>query len=171
MKYKDKLESDDITSTLKTIISAVDVEKLKEEDRDKLVDELEPDSEGKDEDGLGSEVPGETKDTNAPPEEDMGEMDGTKALEELIGMPFDDDYSTSDEYYDDDDDDDLHDIEDKKASSFAKHDFERENPSDEIEPDDNDLNKEMTHKKRREEEEEEFGEGRCICSWRIFSKY
>ena len=91
---QDKMESDDIKYVLNMIISAVDLDKLEDDDIEEIGKKFE-----REEDDMGGEeeVPAEEpemSDEEVPseepsPEEDLGEMDGLDALESFINTPID----------------------------------------------------------------------------------
>lgn len=125
--YEDKIKSEDIKYVINMILSAVDINKLEETDKEEILDKFDPE----DEDGMpGEEIPGE--EAPAPePEDELGETDGMAALEELISTnPFDDegDYPFGSDPIDFDDEDDFSelDFEDKDAESYARGDYEDE---------------------------------------------
>lgn len=138
MAYKDKLESKDIKSALMQVLSGVDLQKqLEDADREEILDEFEPQEDVPGEEVPGEEVPSET-DTAAPPAEDeLGEIDGMAALEELITHPFEDDGSG----YGDEEDEVLGplDFEDSRATRAAQHDMAKEFPDDEEEEDNDEI--------------------------------
>ena len=81
----DKMESDDIKYILNMIISAVDLDKLDDEDIEEIAKKFE-----REEDELGGEeLPAEEPSSEPSPEEDMNEYDGIDALEEFVGTPMD----------------------------------------------------------------------------------
>jgi len=90
---KDRMESDDIKYVLNMIISAVDLDKLDDED----IEEIGKKFEREEDEMSGEEVPAEEPemgDEEVPaeepaPEEDLGEVDGIDALEEFINTPVD----------------------------------------------------------------------------------
>ena len=89
----DQMESDDLKYVLNSIISAIDLTKLDDTDKDEVVSQLEGDEDTGDE-GMGGEEPGvETPDMGGAEipasdngDKELGEMGG---LEELINTPFD----------------------------------------------------------------------------------
>lgn len=89
---KDKMESDDIKYVLNMIISAVDLDKLEDDDIEEIGKKFEREE---DEMGGEEEIPAEEPemgDDEVPseepsPEEDLGEMDGLDALESFINTP------------------------------------------------------------------------------------
>jgi len=85
----DQMESDDIKYILNMIISAVDLDKLSDED----IEDIAKKFEREEEDGIGSEEP--TGEEPAPsPEEapsDMNEYDSMAALDEFVNTPMDTD--------------------------------------------------------------------------------
>jgi len=84
----DRMESDDIKYILNMIISAVDLDKLSDEDIEDVAKKFEREEE---EGGMGSEEPtGEEPAPSAEPELDMNEYDSMKALEEFVGTPIED---------------------------------------------------------------------------------
>jgi len=86
----DRMESDDIKYILNMIISAVDLDKLSDEDIEEIGKKFERDEEKS---GMGSEEP--TGEEPAPsPEEtpsDMNEYDSMSALDEFVNTPMDTD--------------------------------------------------------------------------------
>jgi hypothetical protein len=130
--YEDKIKSEDIKYVINMILSAVDLKKLEEADKEEILDKIDPDDEVNNDSLPGDELPGEV----APPEDDLGESDGMAALEELISSnPFDDYYDTDTTTYFDDEDDDFGELDflDKKAEAYAKRDFDAEDFNDEDE--------------------------------------
>lgn len=91
---KEKMESDDIKYVLNMIISAVDLDKLEDEDIEEIGKKFEREE---DEMGGEEEVPAEEPsmgDEEVPaeepaPEEDLGEIDAMAALESFIDTPVD----------------------------------------------------------------------------------
>ena len=85
----DRMESDDIKYILNMIISAVDLDKLSDEDIEDIAKKFEREEE---EDGMGSEEPtGEEPAPSAEPELDMNEYDSMSALDEFVNTPMDTD--------------------------------------------------------------------------------
>ena len=87
---KDRMESDDIKYVLNMIISAVDLDKLEEEDIEEIGKKFEREEEMED---MPSEEP-EMGDEEVPaeepaPEEELGEMDAMDALDAFINTPVD----------------------------------------------------------------------------------
>ena len=83
----DRMESDDIKYILNMIISAVDLDKLSDEDIEDIAKKFEREEE---EGGMGSEEPtGEipSGEPSAEPEVEMNEYDSMKALEEFVNAP------------------------------------------------------------------------------------
>jgi len=87
------LESDDLKYVLNSVISAIDLKKLDDTDKDEVVSQLEGDEDMGDEGMTGTEPGAETPDMGSaeiPPsdngDKELGEMGG---LEELINTPFD----------------------------------------------------------------------------------
>jgi hypothetical protein len=88
---REKMESDDIKYILNMIISAVDLDKLDDEDIEEIGKKFE-----REEGELGGEEPSEELPAEEPvsepsPEEDMNEYDSIGALEEFIDTPMDTD--------------------------------------------------------------------------------
>jgi hypothetical protein len=106
----DRMESDDIKYILNMIISAVDLDKLSDEDIEDVAKKFEREEE---EGGMGSEEPSAEVPSEEPavePEAEMGEYDAMGSLEEFVETPMDTDeidlskYSikeTGDEYNED----------------------------------------------------------------------
>ena len=85
----DRMESDDIKYILNMIISAVDLDKLSDEDIEDIAKKFEREEE---EGGMGSEEPtGEEPAPSAEPELDMNEYDSMSALDEFVNTPMDTD--------------------------------------------------------------------------------
>jgi hypothetical protein len=85
----DRMESDDIKYILNMIISAVDLDKLSDEDIEDVAKKFEREEE---EGGMGSEEPtGEEPTPSAEPELDMNEYDSMSALDEFVNTPMDTD--------------------------------------------------------------------------------
>ena len=85
----DRMESDDIKYILNMIISAVDLDKLSDEDIEDVAKKFEREEE---EGGMGSEEPtGEEPAPSAEPELDMNEYDSMSALDEFVNTPMDTD--------------------------------------------------------------------------------
>ena len=85
----DRMESDDIKYILNMIISAVDLDKLSDEDIEEIGKKFEREEE---EGGMGSEEPtGEEPAPSAEPEAEMNEYDSMGALDEFINTPMDTD--------------------------------------------------------------------------------
>ena len=85
----DRMESDDIKYILNMIISAVDLDKLSDEDIEDIAKKFEREEE---EGGMGSEEPtGEEPAPSAEPELDMNEYDSMAALDEFVNTPMDTD--------------------------------------------------------------------------------
>ena len=87
----DKMESDDIKYILNMIISAVDLDKLSDEDIEEIGKKFDRD----DEEGMGGEETGtEVPDENGNPEPaptDVNEYDSMAALDEFVNTPMDTD--------------------------------------------------------------------------------
>jgi hypothetical protein len=106
----DRMESDDIKYILNMIISAVDLDKLSDEDIEDVAKKFEREEE---EGGMGSEEPSAEVPSEEPavePEAEMNEYDGISALDQFVETPMDTDeidlskYSikeTGDEYNED----------------------------------------------------------------------
>jgi len=85
----DRMESDDIKYILNMIISAVDLDKLSDEDIEDIAKKFEREEE---EGEMGSEEPtGEEPAPSAEPELDMNEYDSMSALDEFVNTPMDTD--------------------------------------------------------------------------------
>jgi hypothetical protein len=85
----DRMESDDIKYILNMIISAVDLDKLSDEDIEDIAKKFEREEE---EGGMSSEEPsGEEPAPSAEPEAEMNEYDSMSALDEFINTPMDTD--------------------------------------------------------------------------------
>lgn len=96
---EDKMESDDVKYVINMLLSAVDIEKLSEEDKEEIVDRFEPKEEegfGGEEDGSEDEEPSydeapklDGDDMDQKPEEEVSEIDDPIAsLEELVNTNF-----------------------------------------------------------------------------------
>ena len=84
----DRMESDDIKYILNMIISAVDLDKLSDEDIEDIAKKFEREEESE----MGSEEPtGEEPAISAEPEAEMNEYDSMGALDEFINTPMDTD--------------------------------------------------------------------------------
>jgi hypothetical protein len=84
----DRMESDDIKYILNMIISAVDLDKLSDEDIEDIAKKFEREEESE----MGSEEPtGEEPAPSAEPEAEMNEYDSMGALDEFINTPMDTD--------------------------------------------------------------------------------
>lgn len=84
----DRMESDDIKYILNMIISAVDLDKLSDEDIEDVAKKFEREEEGE----MSSEEPtGEEPSPSAEPELDMNEYDSMAALDEFVNTPMDTD--------------------------------------------------------------------------------
>jgi len=126
----DRMESDDIKYILNMIISAVDLDKLSDEDIEDVAKKFEREEE---EGGMGSEEPSAEVPSEEPavePEAEMGEYDAMGSLEEFVETPMDTDeidlskYSikeTGDEYNEDDTQEfDLDEIKNEINSSISQ---------------------------------------------------
>jgi hypothetical protein len=86
----DRMESDDIKYILNMIISAVDLDKLSDEDIEDIAKKFEREEEG----GMGSEEPSSEVPSEEPavePEADMNEYDAMGSLDEFVNTPMDTD--------------------------------------------------------------------------------
>jgi len=84
----DRMESDDIKYILNMIISAVDLDKLSDEDVEDIAKKFEREEESE----MGSEEPsGEEPAPSVEPESEMNEYDSMGALDEFINTPMDTD--------------------------------------------------------------------------------
>ncbi len=87
--HMDEMESDDLKYVLNSVISAIDLKKMDDSDKDEVVSQLEGEEETGDE-NLSGEIPAPEAGTEPPipptDEKELGEVD---ALEELINTPFD----------------------------------------------------------------------------------
>jgi hypothetical protein len=88
---QDKMESDDIKYILNMVISAVDLDKLDDDDIEEIGKKFE-----REEDEMGGntsteEIPSEEPSSEPSPEADMNEYDGIGALEEFVDTPMDTD--------------------------------------------------------------------------------
>lgn len=165
--YKEKLESKDIKAAIMQVLSGVDFDKLEEPDMDEILDKFFPEdseSEPASDETLPSD---ETGGDNAPAEDELGEVDGNTALEELISTNFDDPYDPSfSDPIDDEDEIEPLDFEDPEASKYSKTDFESENPEEnedmvglsdlanELPDDDLELKKDFFSNKEEEADEQ-----------------
>ena len=91
--HMDEMESDDLKYVLNSIISAIDLNKLEDSDKDEVVSQLEGDEETGDDGMSGQESGSEMPDMGSSPipasdngDKELGEMGG---LEELINTSFD----------------------------------------------------------------------------------
>ena len=87
----DRMESDDIKYILNMIISAVDLDKLSDEDIEDVAKKFEREEE---EGGMGSEEPSAEVPSEEPavePEAEMNEYDGISALDQFVETPMDTD--------------------------------------------------------------------------------
>ena len=86
----DRMESDDIKYILNMIISAVDLDKLSDEDIEDIATKFEREEE---EGGMGSEEPTGEEPAPSPEEEptDVNEYDSMSALDEFVNTPMDTD--------------------------------------------------------------------------------
>lgn len=131
--YKEKLKSEDIKYVLNMVISGVDLDNLEESDKEEILDKFEPEEETSDE-TLPSDETATSDETSGeegsvPPEEDLGEEDGIKSLEELINTDYFGDYTGAGEE-DDEDFEDLSYFEDPEASKYAQSEYSKENPEE-----------------------------------------
>lgn len=90
---KDKMESDDIKYVLNMVISAVDLEKLDDEDIEEIGKKFEREEEAGGEEEMPMEEPPmgdeEVPAEEPAPEEELGEVDGIDALESFVNTPID----------------------------------------------------------------------------------
>lgn len=87
---KEKMESDDIKYVLNMIISAVNLEKLEEEDIEEIGKKFERDMDSEmDGEEIPSEEEPEMDDVTPEPEEDLSEMSAMDALESFVNTPVD----------------------------------------------------------------------------------
>ena len=84
---KEKMESDDIKYVLNMIISAVNIDKLEEEDIEDIAKKFERDEEFNNDEEMPSEEPEMEDDEEVPSEDDLSEMDSMDALESFINTP------------------------------------------------------------------------------------
>lgn len=87
----DKMESDDIKYILNMVISAVDLDKLDDEDIEEIGKKFEREEDELGGDDSTEEVPSEEPSTEPAPESDVDEYNGIGALEEFIDTPMDTD--------------------------------------------------------------------------------
>jgi len=127
----DRMESDDIKYILNMIISAVDLDKLSDEDIEEIGKKFERDEE----EGIGGNETGtEVPDENGNPEEapsDVNEYDSMAALDEFVNTPMDTDevnlskYSIKEEGQMDEEDDiqelDLDEIKNAIGDTLSKY--------------------------------------------------
>ena len=133
-KYEDKLESKDYAAIINQVLSAVDFEKLDEEDKDEILSQFEDAEEiAEPTSDFPTDGNGEVPAPQETDEIDGMAIDGVASLDELINTPLDefedDDYfddSFDDDLDDNGDDDFLNDPEIKKAARLAKKDISRE---------------------------------------------
>lgn len=88
---QDKMESDDIKYILNMVISAVDLDKLDDEDIEEIGKKFERDEESMGADNSTEEIPSEEPSSEPSPEADMNEYDAMDALEEFVDTPMDTD--------------------------------------------------------------------------------
>lgn len=120
-EVQEDMESDDVKYVINMILSAVDIQKLSEEDKEAIVEKFEPEDEGgmSSEEPSGEEAPeegGEDFDGMPTPPSGESDMDETMdTLENLVNTNFnheDEQSSDMDEYFY------LYDKDDKGASDF-----------------------------------------------------
>ena len=121
----DRMESDDIKYILNMIISAVDLDKLSDEDIEDIAKKFEREEE---EGGMSAEVPSE--EPAVEPEADMNEYDAMGSLDEFVNTPMDTDEidlskyaikETGDEYNEDNTQElDLDEIKNEINSSISQ---------------------------------------------------
>jgi hypothetical protein len=88
---REKMESDDIKYILNMIISAVDLDKLDDEDIEEIGKKFEREEGELGGEESSEELPSEEPVSEPSPEEDMNEYDSISALEEFIDTPMDTD--------------------------------------------------------------------------------
>jgi hypothetical protein len=82
---KEKMESDDIKYVINMVLSAVDIEKLDDEDKEEIADRFDPEAEEGSEPTGGEEMPADDDASAEPTPEPQDELAETMAkLEELI---------------------------------------------------------------------------------------
>jgi hypothetical protein len=82
---KEKMESDDIKYVINMVLSAVDIEKLDDEDKEEIADRFDPEAEESSEPNDGEEMPADDEASAEPTPEPQDELAETMAkLEELI---------------------------------------------------------------------------------------
>jgi hypothetical protein len=93
--YQEKMESDDIKYVINSVLSALDLTKLEDADKEEIISNFEGEEEGGEEEFSSEEEPtdmepgsGSEFETPENPEEEFGE--GIDALEELINTPIED---------------------------------------------------------------------------------
>jgi len=138
-QYKDELESEDIKYVLGMVLSAVDLDKMEETDKDEILAKLEGDEDS--EEGspeMGASVPEAGGEVGGMGSGETGGIDPITSLEELI----DDDSFASDDFmpYDpDEDEEEMYDIgpdDYKAAAKAAHHDIEKDIEGMDDEPED-----------------------------------
>jgi hypothetical protein len=97
---QDELESDDIKYIINSVLSAVNLDKLEEDDKEEILGKFEDDEEFGDEGGFGDDASGDemppAEEPAPAPEADLGEIDGIDALENLVNMNFDEGFDEFD---------------------------------------------------------------------------
>ena len=89
-QYQEKLESNDIKYVINMVLSAVDLDKLKESDREEILDKFEDDENY--DDGMGGESPDMDEPSEPAPSGEDGDLDETMdTLENLINTPWEED--------------------------------------------------------------------------------
>lgn len=87
--FKDKLEKDDINYVINSVLAALDLNKLGEDDKDKIIEKFEEPEEGMDTEGdPNSELPVPTADEAEPNELGEEDDDPMDTLENLINTDF-----------------------------------------------------------------------------------
>lgn len=84
---RERMESDDIKYILNMIISAVDLDKLDDDDIEEIGKKFEREEEEGEDFGSDEEIPSPSPEEEVPapsPEEDLGEVDGIDALESFV---------------------------------------------------------------------------------------
>lgn len=119
--YKDKLESKDIKYVVNMVLAAVDLDKLEDSDEEEILAKFDEDDEG----GASpaSDFPTDDSGEVPAPQDEMSEVDGIGALDELINTPFDDD---DDDDYSPEELDFLDTVGNEKAGNAAHRDIKKD---------------------------------------------
>jgi hypothetical protein len=125
---KEKMESDDIKYVLNMIISAVDLDKLEEEDIEDIAKKFERDEDFGDSDEIPSEEPEMGDEEEIPADEEIDEDLSMDALESFINTPIGDEEG---------------DVEEIDLSKYADLDEEDEDTIEELDLDEikNEINR------------------------------